>query len=170
MTTNRDEDSAASSARLDWRAGRHLRRRLVLAAVRVVLVTVLLCALYFRAPLDRSDSQAVLQICAALLAYTAIVVWQITAVASSSYPRLRGIEAAAVSLPLLIFLFAANASRRHRPRRSRRSGHHRAHRRPATTADWRRPTCSTWPFCLPDSTSGCRRCLGRTVAAAACRY
>ena len=88
MTTNRDEDSAASSARLDWRAGRHLRRRLVLAAVRVVLVTVLLCALYFRAPLDRSDSQAVLQICAALLAYTAIVVWQITAVASSSYPRL----------------------------------------------------------------------------------
>jgi hypothetical protein len=106
MTMGLDEASEAG-ARFDWRAGRHLRRRLIFTALRVVLVTVVLCALYVLAPLDRSDRAAVVQLCVALLAYTGIVVWQIIAVARSSYPRLRGLEAVAVSLPLLIFLFAA---------------------------------------------------------------
>jgi hypothetical protein len=106
MTMGLDEASEAG-ARFDWRAGKHLRRRLLLTVLRVVLVTVVLCALYILAPLDRSDRAAVVQLCVALLAYTGIVVWQIIAVARSSYPRLRGLEAVAVSLPLLIFLFAA---------------------------------------------------------------
>jgi voltage-gated potassium channel len=106
MTKGLDGASEAA-ARVDWRAGRQLRRRLFFTVIRIVLVTVVLCALYVLAPLDRSDGAAVVQLCLALLAYAGIVVWQIIAVVRSSYPRLRGIEAVAVSFPLLIFLFAS---------------------------------------------------------------
>jgi hypothetical protein len=93
MTEGLDDASEPGAARFDWRAGRHLRRRVLLAALRIVLVTVGLCGLYVLAPLERSDGKAVIQMCLALVAYTAILVWQIIAVARSSYPRLRAIEA-----------------------------------------------------------------------------
>ncbi len=109
MTAIADDGSEESdSARFDWRAGRHLRRRVIFAFMRVGLVTGLLCVLYALAPLDRTDGAALVQICLALVAYLGIVAWQIMAVVRSSYPRLRGFEAVAVSVPLLIFLFAAS--------------------------------------------------------------
>ena len=109
MTASLDDGpEAANAARFDWRAGRHLRRRVMFALMRVVLITGVLCLIYVLAPLDRTDGAALLQICLALVAYLAIVTWQIIAVVRSSYPRLRGFEAVAVSVPLLIFLFAAS--------------------------------------------------------------
>ncbi len=88
MTAIADDGSEESdSARFDWRAGRHLRRRVIFAFMRVGLVTGLLCVLYALAPLDRTDGAALVQICLALVAYLGIVAWQIMAVVRSSYPR-----------------------------------------------------------------------------------
>jgi hypothetical protein len=45
-------------------------------------------------------------LCVALLALGVVLGWQIRAVSRSPYPTLRGVEAVAVSVPLLVLTFA----------------------------------------------------------------
>ncbi len=87
---------------------RQVRRRALGSIVRVALVTVVLSILYVVAPIDEQldDGSAVMQMILALLVVAVVVGLQIVAVARSPYPRLRAVEAVAVSVPLLIFLFA----------------------------------------------------------------
>jgi voltage-gated potassium channel len=86
---------------------RKTRRRLLGSIVRVGLLTALLCTLYAVAPLDRQGAGIARQMASSLLVLAAVVAWQIIAVMRSPYPRLRAVEAVAVSVPLLIILFAS---------------------------------------------------------------
>jgi voltage-gated potassium channel len=86
---------------------RQTRRRLLGSIVRVGLLTALLCTLYAVVPLDRQGGGIAGQMASSLLVLAAVVAWQIIAVTRSPYPGLRAVEAVAVSVPLLIFLFAS---------------------------------------------------------------
>jgi voltage-gated potassium channel len=85
---------------------RAARLRVLGSVVRVGLVTGLLCVVYVVAPLDRQDGVA-WQLAASLLVLAVVVGWQIVAVMRSPFPRLRAVEAVAVSVPLLVLLFAS---------------------------------------------------------------
>ena len=88
--------------------GRRRRRGVLGSIVRVGLVTATLCAVYANAPLDRPLTVAVgLRMALSLLVLAALVAWQVVAVTRSPYPGLRAVEAVAVTVPLLILLFAS---------------------------------------------------------------
>lgn len=88
--------------------GREIRRRALGSIVRVTLVTASVCLLYVVAPLDEDpDGAVVAQLALALLVVAVVMALQIVSVARSPYPRLRALEAVAVSLPLLLLVFAA---------------------------------------------------------------
>jgi hypothetical protein len=64
--------------------------------------------LYYALPLTGAiDSSAVAGLAVGLLVFTGVLLFQIRAVASSAYPRLRAIETLATSVPLLLILFAS---------------------------------------------------------------
>ena len=90
------------------RAQRDARRHLLASIARVAFVTVSSVAIYVLAPLGSRPNAAVdAELAVLLLAFTAVVVWEIRAVTKSSYPRLRAAETVAVSVPLLVLIFAA---------------------------------------------------------------
>jgi hypothetical protein len=64
-------------------------------------------ALYYLLPLDRAnDDSAIVVLAIALPAVTALIVWQVHAILHSAEPRLRAVEALAVTVPLLVLSFA----------------------------------------------------------------
>lgn len=74
---------------------------------RALLSMVVLVGLYFLGPLDGLRVVPVgvtLTVAGALL--VGIGVWQIRAITASPHPRLRGVEALAVTVPLYILVFA----------------------------------------------------------------
>lgn len=90
-------------------AARRSRRRLIGASLaRFCAVIGVVSTLYVFAPLDRrADGGVFLQLTLALLILLVVVGWEIRAIIRSPYPELRGIEAVAVALPLLLLPFAA---------------------------------------------------------------
>ena len=75
--------------------------------IRALLSIVLLVGLYFLAPLDGLRLLPLgltLTVAAAVL--VGVSAWQMSAIAASDHPRLRGIEALAVTVPLYILVFA----------------------------------------------------------------
>lgn len=90
-------------------AARRARRRLVGASLaRFCVVVGVVSTLYVTAPLERrADGGVFLQLTLALLILLVVVVWEIREIIRSPYPELRGIEAVAVALPLLLLPFAA---------------------------------------------------------------
>jgi hypothetical protein len=110
MTTTEDDRAPVPGPAQDGvtRAPRSPRRSLLAVTVRVFLVTVLSFALYALAPLGRRpDASVAAELAACLMVLAAVVAWQIRAVTRSSYPGLRAAEAVAVSVPLLVLLFAS---------------------------------------------------------------
>jgi voltage-gated potassium channel len=90
------------------REGRPERRVVIATAVKVLLSTSVLVALYALAPLDqRPVGLVAVELVLSLLLLAALLGWQITTVIRSPYPGLRAAEAVAVSLPLIILLFSA---------------------------------------------------------------
>jgi voltage-gated potassium channel len=88
--------------------GANTRRLALVAILRVAVVTTVLCGIYVFAPLDRgSEEEFALRVAVSLVVLAVVVTWQIVAVMRSPYPRLRGIEGAAFSVPLLILLFSS---------------------------------------------------------------
>jgi hypothetical protein len=84
------------------------RRGLLASVVRILAMTVLLFVLYARAPLgSRPDAAVGAELAALLIVFAVVLAWQIQAVMKSSRPGLRAIEVVAVSVPLLIVLFAS---------------------------------------------------------------
>ena len=85
------------------------RRRLVFRGVlRSVLSTTVLVVLYYELPLDRPlDGDTAVRVLIGLLAFTAIMAWQIRAIAGSPYPGVKAVEALALILPLYLLLFAS---------------------------------------------------------------
>jgi voltage-gated potassium channel len=81
---------------------------LVASVVKMILWASLLGAIYILAPLDRKPEGIIaVELALALLAFAALVIWQIAGIIRSPYPGLRAAEAVTVSLTLLILLFAA---------------------------------------------------------------
>jgi voltage-gated potassium channel len=77
------------------------------SAVRVSLWISVMIALYTVAPLGRRPTGiTAAELALALLAFGVLVSWQIVTVIRSPYPALRAAEAVAISLTLLILLFA----------------------------------------------------------------
>jgi voltage-gated potassium channel len=90
------------------RPDRALRRRMAGSLIRAGVVSAFLVSAYAFAPLGRRPEGAVAaQLVLWLLVFLVVVAWQIVAVSRSPYPRLRALEAVAVSLPLFIVLFAS---------------------------------------------------------------
>ena len=85
------------------------RRRLVtLYLLRSAASVTLLVVVYYKAPLDVSlDTASWIEFCVALLAFAAMIAWQVRAIINSDLPRLRAIQAVAVGLPLLLLIFAS---------------------------------------------------------------
>jgi hypothetical protein len=88
--------------------GRPSRRDLVASVSRTCLGTGVLFAVFVVAPFDPpNDRRAALWLLASVLVLASVLTLQIVAVARSPYPRLRAVEAVAITFPLVIFLFAA---------------------------------------------------------------
>ncbi|WP_404430895.1 potassium channel family protein [Microbacterium lacus] len=76
--------------------------------MRALLSMVVLVGLYFLAPLDGLRGVPLgftLTVAGALL--VGIGAWQLTAISTSPHPRLRGVEALAITVPLYILVFAS---------------------------------------------------------------
>jgi voltage-gated potassium channel len=93
-------DSRSQRSMLRWQAAA--------SVVRSAVVIVVACCLYTLAPLGRRlDPAGAVQLAGWLLAFTAVVAWELRAVIRSGLPGLRAIEAVAVCVPLFLMLFAA---------------------------------------------------------------
>ena len=83
------------------------RRRLAARSLlRSLLVAVVLVAGYFALPMTRLTAVTEVFLAAGLLLLIWLLVWQIRAVASSPYPRLRMVSALATSVPLFFVIFS----------------------------------------------------------------
>jgi hypothetical protein len=93
----------------DSRVQRRRMRRVVLGSMlRVLLVTGTLLVVYATAPFDqRLDGSIAGQLFLALLALVVVLGLQFRSVSKSPHPTIRGVEAVAVSVPLLVLSFAA---------------------------------------------------------------
>jgi voltage-gated potassium channel len=87
---------------------RATRRHLLRVAARVAIFTAALTALYVLAPLGRRPKGFIaLELALSLIAFVAIVAWEIREIFRSPYPAIQAIEAVAISIPMLILMFSA---------------------------------------------------------------
>ena len=82
------------------------RRRMMGSVLRVGAGTTVMFGVYAMAPLGRRAEGTITQLVGWLLVLVIVLGWQIRAVIRSPYPRLRAVEAVAVSIPLFLLLFA----------------------------------------------------------------
>jgi hypothetical protein len=85
------------------------RKRLVVASLlRAGGSVILLTAVYYTVPLDRPLNPATwIGFGLGLVAFAAVIAWQVRAILVSDVPRLRAIQAVAIGLPMLLLLFAS---------------------------------------------------------------
>ncbi|WP_314506866.1 potassium channel family protein [uncultured Microbacterium sp.] len=84
------------------------RTEIVWSLVRALLSMTILVALYYAGPLDGLRSIPIgISLAVAVAILVGIGVWQVRAISTSDHPRLRGVEALSVTVPLYILLFAA---------------------------------------------------------------
>jgi len=85
------------------------RRRLIAwAALRSLLTTAVLVALYYLLPLDRRwDSDTAVRLLIGLLIFVGLMVWQVRTIVGARYPGARAAEALALILSLYLLLFAS---------------------------------------------------------------
>jgi len=85
------------------------RKRLVVASLlRAASSTTLLVLVYYTIPLDRPLSPTSwIGLALGLLAFAAVIAWQVRAIVGSDVPRLRAIQAVAIGLPIPLLLFAS---------------------------------------------------------------
>ena len=85
------------------------RRRISLGLLRAAVVTAILVAVYYLAPLSElSDVPVTLSLVVGLLALTAVAAWQLKAVVRARHPGIRAIQALATTAPLFLILFATS--------------------------------------------------------------
>jgi voltage-gated potassium channel len=85
------------------------RKRLVVASLlRAGASVTVLMFVYYTIPLDRPlDAATWIGFVLGLVAFAAIIAWQVRAILASDVPRLRAIQAVAIGLPILLLLFAS---------------------------------------------------------------
>jgi hypothetical protein len=84
-----------------------MRRQVLLSTARIVFVTVTLIAIYVFAPIgSRLQGTVLVQLLAGLVVLAVVLTWQIRVVMRSPHPALRGVEAIATGVPLLVLTFA----------------------------------------------------------------
>jgi voltage-gated potassium channel len=90
------------------RERRRQTRRVAVTLLRALGSTVVLIAIYYLLPLDRtSTGVAISMLTAGLLALTGLITFQVRSIIRAEYPALRGVGALATSAPLFLLLFAA---------------------------------------------------------------
>jgi voltage-gated potassium channel len=83
-------------------------RLIVRAVLRAVASICALVAIYYLLPLDRASvSTTVVMLAIGLVLLTGLVALQVRSIIESPFPRLRAMEALAISVPLFLLLFAA---------------------------------------------------------------
>ena len=83
------------------------RWRITLGFLRAFVVTAVLIAVYYLAPLDRlTQTSLVVIMIAGLVALTGMTAYQVWAVLRATYPAVRAIEALATTVPLFLLMFA----------------------------------------------------------------
>jgi voltage-gated potassium channel len=84
------------------------RRLLLLSLLRAGLSAALLVLVYYTLPLKgKLDQSAGVGLILGLVGLAVIVVFQVRAILSATYPLLRAIESLATAIPLLLLLFAS---------------------------------------------------------------
>jgi voltage-gated potassium channel len=83
------------------------RGLVVRSLLRSASAAVLLVLAYYLLPLDGGSAAALAWLVGGLAAVTAVLCWQVRAIASAPYPRLRAVGALATGAPLLLVVFAA---------------------------------------------------------------
>lgn len=87
---------------------RATHRAVVLAIVRILALTGVLCLVFALAPLELRDADNIaVRLVLSVVVLAVVVALQIWLVARSPYPMVRAIESLSLSLPLLIFVFAS---------------------------------------------------------------
>lgn len=82
-------------------------RIVVRTALRALATTAALVALYYWLPLNRASAPVAATILViGLVALVALVVFQVRWISRSRFPRLRAVEALAISIPLFLLLFS----------------------------------------------------------------
>jgi len=85
-----------------------MNRRVLRSLVRTSVITVILFCLYAWAPLgQRPEGSVLVAMVLSLLVLAGVVTWQVVAVTRSPLPWLRAAEGIALSVPLLLLLFAS---------------------------------------------------------------
>ena len=83
------------------------RWMLVRAVVSPALIIIGLLLLYYLLPLwDRHSGSTAVSLALGLVLVAVVLAWQVRKIATSRYPRLRAIEALALSAPLFLIVFA----------------------------------------------------------------
>lgn len=81
---------------------------MVVTLLRALGSTVVLIAIYYLLPLDRtSTGVAISMLAVGLLALIGVIALQVRSILRAEYPALRGVGALATSAPLFLLLFAA---------------------------------------------------------------
>ena len=76
--------------------------------LRAFAVTVVLIALYYKAPLDRTTGIPLgVSLAVALFALSALTGYQVRAILRSAHPGIRAVEGLATTAPVFLLLFAA---------------------------------------------------------------
>jgi hypothetical protein len=84
------------------------RSLIVWAALRSLLVAVVLVVLYYVLPLDRPvDSDTAIRLLVGLLVFAGVMVWAVRTIAGSRYPGMRAAEALGLIIPFFLLLFAS---------------------------------------------------------------
>lgn len=87
---------------------RSTRHILTVGMLRAVIATIVVVTAYFVLPLDLlTDLAPAITLPLALVAFGALMVFQVRAIMASPYPGLRAVEALAISLPLFLVIFSA---------------------------------------------------------------
>lgn len=87
------------------------RLRVLLVAVRALLVTTGIVVLYYLIPLRTTiDLGTLIRLLLGLAALAVLIAWQLRAIVRSPHPALRAVETIAVAIPVFLLMFAATYS------------------------------------------------------------
>ena len=86
---------------------RQRRREVVVTTIAVAATWAVLFGIYYLVPFtDRTTGQAVARLVIAIVAFTAVLVWQLRRVLQADRPGLRAVQALGGAIPLFLLTFA----------------------------------------------------------------
>ena len=78
------------------------------STLRSLASAAVLVAVYYWLPFDRSpNSSALVRLALGIIAFIAVLAWQVRAITEAAYPRIRAVESLFLTVPLLVLLFAS---------------------------------------------------------------